>query len=393
MEVEKKYKDVESKILAGRIKNRLPKLLEQIRALPNGPEAIKEFANRISKLDIRMLAYEYPFHQEEEQTIEKIISILMAGYIREVGRVAWKLFQNEVNDKGLLKLLSFIFKSEDETFLGLDQDSRRQINQAVYSGDIIKELPQFLLKANEKASILLKRWKVKNDSYLERELIKRMLLKGLSETFIIQRESPDQMVVYLSQYTLQEYQEMIKNYLEARTYEQFDNEILIQALDNLGDPRTNQRSWKFISESSLKEVNHWLTQNKLKHFFEQDRNNERFLYWKKYTKSIEDLHFIEEPQIVFMDFGDFVVVEFGKMGAAYFYHKEGFRDIILPRKNSAEFRRRGSQAREAMFKEKDMYEMYGRKLYIHKLDHRGYWHSKFDSHMRHYFRGLYFYQD
>jgi hypothetical protein len=95
---------------------------------------------------------------------------------------------------------------------------------------------------------------------------------------------------------------------------------------------------------------------------------------------------------LFMDFGRFVVVEFGIMGAAYFYHKIGFEEYIRPIKHSDRFRRtRSIQTKESMFKDITKKKQ-GMDLFINKLHHVGNWQGKFDSYMWHYLKDQFNYE-
>lgn len=96
---------------------------------------------------------------------------------------------------------------------------------------------------------------------------------------------------------------------------------------------------------------------------------------------MRDVHSYKDIQVLCMDFSSFVVVEFGKIGAAYFYHREGFYKVILKSVNNR--RRR----KVDHFKYKEAYYFDGYKLFINKLDHHKNWSNRFDQYMLQYLRG------
>ena len=102
-----------------------------------------------------------------------------------------------------------------------------------------------------------------------------------------------------------------------------------QGIQKLGDPRHQIRSWQFLSKDELEQVKLWVMQQDLESFFGLFHDNERFDYWKRFLKYMRDVHSYKDIQVLCMDFSSFVVVEFGKIGAAYFYHREGFYKVIL----------------------------------------------------------------
>lgn len=103
---------------------------------------------------------------------------------------------------------------------------------------------------------------------------------------------------------------------------------------------------------------------------------------------MQDVELVQDPMIAFIHFDNFVVVEYGQMGAAYFYHREGFEKIIRPISTSPTFRNSRSRSnKESMLKVPESSRA-GVQLFIEKLGHHGRsWDDKFDSYMRQYLNG------
>lgn len=382
MKIENKFKDAEKEIALLRSQIELPKLLNLIRATPF--EEIAEWSKSLRKMDVLLLLYEYPYPEESDETKRKINHILTTRYVGIVGRTVWGLFQQDIVDLFLQDLIRSSYSIEKDTFLGLDEEMLLVFGVAMGNQEgIIEGLIPYLLTMNEKSNLVLKKWKVKENSVLEETLTRKMLIEGLSEDFIIHRDGMDYVIQQLDHYPLNDYKKLLQVYLEAREYTKFHPAIMRQAIQRLLDPREYEENWRFLSKEAFSRVLRWLFSHELKKFFEKDTNSIRFNYWKRFIDYMVNVTLLKDPFVAFIDFGPFVVVEFGNMGAAYFYHKEGFEEFILPLTKNRFGLTRSTQRKEEMLKDKDLVKQ-GIKLFIDKLDHRGYWQRNFDLKMQQY---------
>ncbi|MEH6954437.1 EH signature domain-containing protein [Neobacillus drentensis] len=382
IEVEKKFSNVEEGILKIRIGDNLPRLLDKIRKVEM--KNIHKLINTFRKMDVMMLIYEYPFSNESHETRLKINEILMNKYTALVGITAWNLFQQDIHDSYLMNLLKRSYDKEKETFLNIDSSFLEPMGKAIEDKDgIINGLVKYLVTTRYPFKEVLAKWKVKKGSVLEEQLISAMLYKGLFSDFILKRDGTENIAEILNQYPMNEYKKLIKIYLEARNRDKFNIILLNQAIRRLQDPRVRKDDWTFLSAKAIKEVEKWLLEDKLKKFFENDSNNKRFDYWKRYIDYMEDVTPLKIPPVAFIYFKNFVVVEFGNIGnAAYFYHKDAFKEIILPRTKSQAFIYTSSvQRKESILKEPEVIYK-GKKLFITKMSHSGNWQNRFDNEMR-----------
>ncbi|MEH6908512.1 hypothetical protein, partial [Neobacillus drentensis] len=341
--------------------------------------------------DIRLLIYEYPYPQEKAETRKKINKILSTRYTSIVGRTAWELFQQDISDVFLQDLIRDSYKREMDTFIGIKEEFKSIFNKAMKnSSGIIDGFIPFLVKTKTKSEHLFKEWKIKKDSVLEHSMLKKMFLGGLHEDFIISRDGEDFVSNSLEKFSKDEYKLILKVYLEARGFEAFHPGILHDAIKfRLGDPREHEEEWDFLSEQALLQVKRWVIQKNLIEIFASDADNKRFNYWKRFIKYMDDVELIKNPKVAFIYFKDFVVVEFGSIGSAYFYHKKGFERFIAPVKNSRRFKTvRSNSAKEDMLKERVPVK-HGTPLFINKLDHRGQiWIRRFDEQMQKYLNSV-----
>ncbi|MEB6548983.1 hypothetical protein MXL46_07720 [Heyndrickxia sporothermodurans] len=318
--VEKEFKDSENKILRKRSRFNLPKLLEEIRKVDF--TKLYDFMKTLKKMDILILIYEYPYKEETNETRKKINKILGEMYISTVGRTAWELFQQDVEDPFLKELIKLSYRKDQDKFLGIDRDHLQIIGKAFEAKEgIIFGLATHLLRSTSNSKQVLGKWKIKEGSILEKKLITFMLLKGLNEDFIIQRDGVETVIQFFNQSTSNDYKSLLKVYLEARDYKVYNYKILEQAIRRLFDPRENSEEWNFLSQYGLEQVKRWMYTNELKEFFDSDTNSARFDYWKRFIDYMENVIPLKSPVVAFIYFDDFIVVEFGEIGSAYFYHR------------------------------------------------------------------------
>ncbi|MCM3170861.1 hypothetical protein [Paenibacillus sp. MER 99-2] len=388
IKMERKYKNKQADIIRQRSRMLLPKLLEVIRVTPM--ENIVELAQSLKKMEVLMLIYnDYPFPNENQDTRQKINRILTARYSVEVGKTAWGIFQHQYEETYLMELLRAIYQVDQFGFLLLEDKMQHHMENAMYhKSGIVQGIISALLLTGTKTTEAFHALKIEEESKLESTLMRKILEQGLAQDHIINRDGADYIVRLLENYSMDEYKQLIQNYFEPRKYTQFHVAIVQQAVARLRDPRERVTDWQFLSSEALEEVKRWLIQKKLQILFENDQDNQRLNYWKRFIDYMQDVELIQDPMIAFIYFNEFVVVEYGQMGAAYFYHREGFDEIIRPISTSPTFRNsRSSSNKEAMLKIPETTRR-GIPLFITKLGHLGRnWDDKFDSYMRQYLNG------
>ncbi|MED2971811.1 hypothetical protein P4361_05915 [Fictibacillus sp. B-59209] len=378
--VQTEFSDTEKNVMRKRSKINLPKLLEKIRTVSN--RSFPDLIASLSRMDVLLLIYEYPFHEESNETRRRINEILSSKYTSLVGRTAWHLFQQDIKDAYLQDLVKKSINRERGFFLHIDEKFLRPLERSAEGNrNIIKELTNFLIHATYKTSQILSHWKVKEGSVLEDKLVFEMLSSSLHNDSILKRDGISCVAKILDKFPMNEYKSLIKIYIESRDHKSFHYELLNQAIQRLHNPTDRIDDWTFLTNQALEQINRWLMFNKLKKFFDSDTNSKRFDYWKRYIDYMESVMPLKNPFAAFIYFKNFVVVEFGEMGAAYFYHKEGFEEVIYPRINDYRFKNRGKSARESMLKETDSV-FSGYELFIVKMEHRGSWPYRFDVKMR-----------
>ncbi|PLT43937.1 EH signature domain-containing protein [Paenibacillus sp. FSL W8-1187] len=394
--IEKKYKGTGT--VAASLMNRLPELLAEIRLAP--VDAIGQLIQDWPDRYVRLLIRQWPYDEESEQVQHKINLILSSRFQPIFGIEAWSRFQEQPSHRFVQDLLVLIYPN-DRMFSShgsLEHEEQSVFNEAFrHPNGLLPGLVSGLIHSHATLQEMLKALKVKEGSELDRCLNFDVLQTGLSIKSFVKREGAAFLRSKLERYILSDYQLLMKGYLEAREYQEFDKILLDQAVQRLHDPRERQAEWAFLDEQAMRQVEKWLSAQELDIIFEHD-GKRRAEYWRTYMKYIElvvRLKNRNEPMAAFIYFENFVVLEFGEVGRAYFYHREGFEKWIQILTSTPNYRFAGSQAKTFMLKE--MSEMmHGEPLFIERLGHGGYyesWTAKFNRHIHAYLRGEYSYKE
>ncbi|WP_428912058.1 EH signature domain-containing protein [Niallia sp. Krafla_26] len=371
----KKYKQAD-KISENLTRVKLPKLLAEIRALADDRDEIIRFAKKLKKLDINILATEYPYEKENKSTTRKIIIILQERYYRIVGRRFWIHFLLNPYDPYIINILNFAFTNENENFLGL-QPSIRDKYQKLFSQSSSLIVNMAIEIANEKRKIYesFADWKIKLESRLAFELWLTILELFINEEWFINIQGTNLIEEKLENLPFETYKKIINNYLTHFDFTEYHSNLLRQVINRMGDPRDNLHRWNGISDETINKVKTWLFKQELFNFLDYDRFN----YWEQYLRKVNDINMITDPPVAAMYFNNFVVLEFANIGnAAYFYEVDGFKKHIEPRLKTF--------IPESYLKDRHA------DYFINKLNHAGHWHSRFDDYMIHYFNGHFWYR-
>ena len=159
-------------------------------------------------------------------------------------------------------------------------------------------------------------------------------VQGSAEFFGAQNE--EQLMRDFSLLNFERLKKAIENYLTVVELDSFHDELMIFILKNFGVPGERTSTWEGISQIAQDKCRIWYYKLELEEFFNIDHETgkERFDFWEQYLDKIKNIRVGKEELILIMDFGRYMVVEFGKTGnAAYIYNKESFiRRFGLPDK-------------------------------------------------------------
>lgn len=382
-ELKHKYKDGRKHLLEDINGDTLPHLIEEIKSLPYNRKAISKYAHGLRSKNVRLLAFLYPYNQEEKtETIKKVFLILSERYQSFIGEIMWRHFQNMPNDPVIVNLLKIAFKSENDDFLSFEKQLRKQMNGAFEQYNVLQAMVTFLPQHQKTLDELMQAMDISLESRLAQYLWYISLKQNIDKNRFTVKEGELKVSEKLDGLTIKNYKEVMVNYLTNVAVNDFNRLFLEQVIEKLKDPRKNDTDWKDMPKVCAEKVKQWLIRNELKQFFAEDTKYDRFRYWERHTKNIKDVDFIQDPMLAIMDFGEFVVVEFAETGnAAYFYHKQAFYEKMYIR---VKYGRLSPNQIKLHLKNRDA------DYYIHKANHFPVkpeppgWHRIFDGYMRAY---------
>lgn len=374
-ELVQKYKDYDQ-VPNNVLERKLPNLIEAIKRLKTSEE-LKEFAKNLKDLEINIICTEYPYEKQDKVTVDKIIFILLERYNRIVGRRFWQHFQYILYDKNVVGMLKHAFQVEPNNFLSLSSNIREHYNRIFSLDDegLIDRLAHAIGQEQRSIEDSYSDWKIEEGSTLYYVLWSKILELFIGSEWFVDVQGVEVIEDRLEHLNLKNYKKIINHYLDSYDYVDYHYQLFKQLINRLGDPRENLSRWNGFTEEVIEKVKKKLFEDDLYEFLD----GERFEYWRKYTRYIDDIKIVKKPPIAAMYFGDFVVVEFENIGnAAYFYETEGFNKYLASKiKNNVH---------ESLLK--DRYADY----FIHRLSHSKNWVSRFDHYMVNYLQGNFYYK-
>ncbi|MBM7660386.1 hypothetical protein JOC85_001153 [Bacillus mesophilus] len=385
-----KYKDYDESTLEGYTSTRLPDLLDEIKSLLYKRDILDSYAENIKSIDLRLLAYAYPYEVNERETNKKIFYILKKRYNSFIGRKMWAHFHLLPKDALLHDLLEYAFTNEGNDFLSFQNKYRWEFDTVFKrqkDENVLHGISRYIVNCSSptiKEAFVYR--KIKEDSPLGRKLWALILFYGMGEKRFFEKEKISDIIARLNNLQNNDYNKVMNRYLEAFDVNQLHAEIMDLVERRIRDPRRNPQGWQSFSSKSVENAKRWFMIKELRQFFSKETKYDRFKYWNKYSHLLVDVKKIHSPPIAIMDFGDFVTVEFAEHGnAAYFYKKQPFFDFMYKR------------IKTLRIVENDLKDPHA-NYYINKLIHRATnynpdaWHMRFNQYMTQYLKGNFGYK-
>jgi EH_Signature domain len=372
---EEKYYLLENEIIQSRVQVVLPRLLKLMQLVQS--ERIKYISSRLKKMDIKVLMQEYPFLKENQETRMKINEILIDCYQLWIGKRVWASFQENCFDPIISQLLNALLYHDKEEILNIPEEDVYPVLQ--HPKGIFYGIAEYVVSYTKGISEALSSLKIEQGSNLEVHLVMYLLQSNLNSDRIVNKEGAYEITRLLTMIPKENYLDLFSIYIQSRNSNHLQAEIMNQAINILSDPRVDVTNWLFLNEENLKKVKTWLFNNDLEIFFGE--GNRRFKFWSNYNEFIEHTIKLVSPNVLFLYFKHFVVMEFGDGGAAYFYDKSGFEEKILPIIRSTKFlKNKNMSNKESMIKILNPYEN-GKALFLTKLSHTKNWEMNFSRYL------------
>ncbi|WP_352419012.1 EH signature domain-containing protein [Proteiniborus sp.] len=267
-----------------------------------------------------LLAY-YISRNEFKIDIKKIFKILRLRHRKSLMKIYYNSFQqNYTNSEFNNFFAEFLNKENADIHLSVPKGTAKTLLYYLEGGDIIKSMLSSFFRLNIKFEDFIKTFNFNENSKLVIDCKKAFYLYCNQYDYINTDES--YLLGIINKLSREEMSEFTANYLHKVDYNNFYTGVL-EYIYNLFDTHKNhffKHYWDKVSEQGKAKFQKWLTTKTMKEFFNEDV---RFSFWHSYIELIGDFYLVRSKGQLFLDFGNFVVIEFSKIGnAAYIYDKE-----------------------------------------------------------------------
>lgn len=299
----------------------LRKLVNKINSL--NKEELLSFSYRLKREDLFLLAVYMPKNQYNID-LEKVYIILKNRFREQFIKILFEGFKNHYYNKEFNRhLIQFLNLSENSHgILNIGKNELEIIKKWLRQDDLVATIVQSCLKIKKDFNPFMLAFKFNEDTQIYRDCRKHLYTICNKEYYLF--GDINEILGIFETYILDEKIAFMNNYLTILEIEEFQDPVLNHIYYTYGDPKDGlmDNIWRNISNLAVEKYKIWLAQKHMKEFFGGD---ERYIFWYDYIKNLEaELLHVNERQL-FIDFGEFVVIEFRNIGnAAYIYRKSDF---------------------------------------------------------------------
>ncbi len=299
----------------------LIELLKTINGLDN--TELVSFSYRLRTEDLFLLANYMP-RNEYNVDLKKIYIILKTRFRGEFIGVLFERFKDNYDNKEFneyfIELLNFCKNSHE--ILNMSKDTLEIIKKWLREDNLVSSIVQSCLAIKKDFNSFMLAFKFEEDTLIYKECQKYLYIICNKDYYLF--GNIDEILNVFKTYTLNEKLAFMNNYLSLLEIEEFQEPILSHIYCSYGDPSKGlyDNIWENINHDAVEKYKMWLAQKLMRDFFGED---ERYVFWYSYIKNLQaTLLHVNERQL-FIDFGEFVVIEFRHIGnAAYMYKKSDF---------------------------------------------------------------------
>jgi len=331
-------------------------LLNTINGL--GYTELRSFSYKLKVGDLLLLA-NYMLKNQYNIDLGKIYIILETRFRSDFIKVFFKKFKDNYNNKEFNEhFIRFLSLTENpHEILDMNEDNLEIFKGWLKEEDLVSSIVKSCLIIKKGFNAFMSDYKFEEDTLIYKECRKYLYITCDKEYYI--SGSIDEILDVLKTYTLHEKIKFLNNYLSILDIDEFQEPILNYIYYSYGEPNEGlyDNIWQNINQNALEKYNIWVAQKKMKEFFGED---ERYVFWYRYIKNLEAVLLHVNERQLFIDFGEFVIIEFRHIGnAAYVYTKADFE------KHFRNFLNSGVVYSDRNFK-------YG-EIALKRIVHRGNW--------------------
>lgn len=305
-------------------------LIDRLSKIKSEQELL-EFSRKLKDKDLRILLSYLSFYSDKidynvKTNIIKLTCVkLKESFIKQL----WSVFQTLFLDSTVIYALKLYFQKVANTNkqIGINEQDFLIIKQWIEKGAEIKDITEYITKADMSFIDIQRRFSIKDDKPLFRELCWKIAVISKSTNLYCNSDNLKYIYDILKKTNSEEkFLQFYNHYLNILETKYFDKKLIEILIDRYGEPNKAKVAsfWNLFDENAKQKLILWINEQKLLLFFNDD--NERFNFWKQFIKYMEYVFPDKQNYRVFMFFKNIVAIEFGDIGnAIYAYSKDYFR--------------------------------------------------------------------
>ncbi len=312
----------------------LETILQRLRQTP--ANKVLDLATSLSSVEIDVLSSRFAEILTTDTAKRRASTIILARWKRRFSRNFWAQFQCYYSDPELPRLIREGLRRRQ--YSRLEDTANDILDEVLRASSPLHSFLELITSSNRSITFLNDSLDIARDSPLFIELLRRYFLTAVPAVYLY-IETPtliDTAFRTLWQHCSNDYCAIVERYLTIVAAEQYQDFVMENILELLGEPDDSNPRWSSIGHQARTLFSRWLNERIVSEFFKQAKDNERFQFWKRYTKNLQQAKVISvrKSHVVFLVFERVVVVEFARHGnAAYIYSREyyerEFRDYAL----------------------------------------------------------------
>lgn len=345
--------------------NRLRNILDRIESL--NEEEILRFSYELTKDELYLIA-DYMPRNSYNVDLNKIYEILKIRFRDEFLPILFRGFQNHYYNVDFNKYFRNFLKlsSAPHKTLNISVEALAILVKWLEEEDIVKKIVKsyFVLDRDFHSYMKFFGFSINRKLY---EDCMRYLYTCCDKKFYLEANVWELFNI-IKTYNQEEMINFMNNYLMKLEIDEFQDEILEFIYSRYGkvDELRLVYIWDRIFPKAKEKYSIWVAQVEMNEFFQGD---ERYTFWFDYIRELSAKILVVNDKQLFLDFGEFVVVEFREINnAAYVYSKNVF-DTHFSR-----YINRHNICDNGIFKDENL--MLTEKKIIHREGHRNVWQNR-----------------
>lgn len=327
------------------IKKRHQKVNERYKVISLDEERLRNIIKELEKLDDNELSkFAYLLTKDElcslanymvkniyNTDLEKIYKVLKLRPRDEYLLIFFDNFQNYYTNREFnLYFRRFLQEFKDAyKILAIDEKALSDLIEWLKERHIVEQIVQSYFKLDIDFDDYMLTYRFKNKFSLYGDCKRYLYINCNADVYL--RSEVEDILDTLKTCNRSEIVGFINNYLIKLDIQDFDENIMNYIYFSYGRPDDVDLIytyiWSEILDKAKEKYNIWFAQRELNEFFQGD---ERYTFWFEYVKALKAKILAINERQLFLDFGNFVVIEFKDWGnAAYIYDKNIFRNNFL----------------------------------------------------------------